>query len=102
MTVTDDAAVSEAIVLWTGYGRTTWPARDEERLVVEFGSELATELVPLVRQREDDFYRSEARLTAVDLETMAAVASAEFRALHPETTVEAVAALAWCYTFDYK
>lgn len=98
----DGVAASRAVVVWTGYGRSSWPARDEERLVSEFPLELATELVPVVRRLEDDFYRSDAHLTAPDLETMASVASAAFRTLHPEISDDAVAALAWCYTYDYK
>lgn len=33
---------------------------------------------------------------------MARLASAEFKAKHAQISDEAVAALAWCYTFDYK
>lgn len=98
----DGDAVSLAVVVWTGYGHSSWPARDEDRLVSEFGPELATDLAPLVRRLEDDFYRSDAHLTAPDLRTMASEASNAFQVLHPEITDEAVAALAWCYTYDYK
>ena len=98
----DGATASHAIVVWTGYDQSSWPARDEDRLVAEFGLELATELVPLVRRLDDDFYASDAHLTASDLSTMAQEASAAFRGLHPEISEEAVAALTWCYTYDYK
>jgi hypothetical protein len=33
---------------------------------------------------------------------MARQASAEFAAKHPDISAEAVKALAWCYTFDYR
>jgi len=33
---------------------------------------------------------------------MAELASAEFARKHPEISAEAIRALAWCYTFDYK
>lgn len=98
----DGASASRAVVIWTGYGHSSWPARDENRLVLEFGPELAADLVPRVRRLEVDFYRSDAYLTAPDLGTMAAEASEAFRALHPEISDDAVAALAWCYTYDYK
>ena len=101
MTVDGDA-VSVAIVVWTGYGQSSWPARDEDRLVSAFGLEHATDLVPLVRRLEDDFFRSDADLTAPDLITMASEASEAFKVLHPDISDEAVAALAWCYTYDYK
>jgi len=98
----DGALASWAVVVWTGHGHSSAPTRDENRLVSEFGPELAANLVPLVRGLEDDFYRSDANLTAPDLGAMAAEASEEFRALHPELSDDAVAALAWCYTYDYK
>jgi hypothetical protein len=33
---------------------------------------------------------------------MGDIASADFRSRHPDLCDEAVEALAWCYTFDYK
>lgn len=58
--------------------------------------------MPRVAALEDSFYLSDARLTAPDLATMAADASAEFRERHPEVSASATQALAWCYTYDYK
>lgn len=98
----DSTTLSSAIVIWTGYGHTSWPSRDEARVESAFGTNVATELVPVVRSLEEDFYRSEAHLTAVDLDSMAAEASRRFKQRHPEVSDEAIAALAWCYTFDYK
>jgi hypothetical protein len=39
---------------------------------------------------------------AKDLVEMGAIASAQFRQKHPEISDEAIRALAWCYTYDYK
>jgi hypothetical protein len=58
--------------------------------------------MPLVRELEDDFYESDARYVAADLPEMGQLASAEFARKHPEVSAEAIRALAWCYTFDYK
>ena len=41
-------------------------------------------------------------LLAPDLETMAAMATAPFEERHPELWAEAVEALAWSYTSDFK
>lgn len=95
------ARVSEAIVVWTGFGSTPMPARDEDRLVGRFGHE-AVDLLPTVLRLEDDFYSSDARHVATDLLEMADLAARDFRTRHPEISDEAVRALAWCYTFDYK
>jgi hypothetical protein len=100
--VDSPAVVSEAIVLWTGWGRAPWPHWDESRLVDHFGRDKARELVPVVRRLAAEFYESDARLFAADLVTMGDEAAARFRSLHPDLTEESVEALAWCYTFDYK
>jgi hypothetical protein len=83
-------------------GVTAWPSRDDARLVERFGEGLAVELLPQLRQLEDDFYLSTARDAAPDLKTMGDAAAADFRRMHPEIGDEAVEALTWCYTFDYK
>jgi hypothetical protein len=102
-TMTPDAAeVSRAVVVWTGWSRAPRPARDEGRLVEEFGEERALELLPLVRRLTDDFYSSDAWLTRRTLTEIGAAAAANFRAKHPEVSDEAVEALTWCYTYDYR
>ena len=98
----DSSLLSNSIVVWTGWGRLSWPSRDEARLVEEFGSELAASLLPEIRKLEDDFYESDARHTAIDLREMGERASGRFRTRHPEPAEEAIRALAWCYTYDYK
>jgi hypothetical protein len=98
----DPADVSRAVVVWTGYGVTAWPQRDETRLVARFGVDAALVLAPAVRRLEDAFYLSEARQLEPDLKRMGDMAAADFRRLHPEVSDEAVEALAWCYTYDFK
>jgi hypothetical protein len=50
----------------------------------------------------NDFYASDARFAVADLTEMGDVAVDHFRKAHPEVSDEAVRALAWCYTYDYK
>jgi hypothetical protein len=102
MTVVDDHILGKAIVAWTGFGETSRPSRDDARVVALFGDELADAVLPKVRSLEDDFYASDARHVAPDLAEMGARASADFARIHPEIPEEAVRALAWCYTYDYK
>lgn len=94
--------LSAAVVVWTGYGETAWPARDGERLARRFGTDHAADLLPLLRRLEQDFSDSDAHLDAPDLLAAAEAAAARFRSLHPEVSSAAVEALAWCYTFDCK
>ncbi|MGO9458309.1 MAG: hypothetical protein ACLP62_14895 [Acidimicrobiales bacterium] len=95
-------AISQAVVVWTGWGHTAWPARDDERLVEKFGEAGGLDLVPKVHALQEQFYESYANLKAHDLVEMGSLASERFRQLHPELANDAVEALAWCYTFDFK
>lgn len=101
MIAPSDPRVSEAVVIWTGFGRRSFPSLDESRVEQRFG-DLATDLISLVRGWYYDFYESNAREVAVDIAEMGLLASDRFRSLHPEASAEAVEALAWCYTYDYK
>ena len=98
----DASLVSEALVVWTGWGSAARPVRDEALLVDRFGSEEAADLFPTIRELEDEFYGSEARFTEPSLKAMGDAAALEFRAAHPELSEDAIQALAWCYTYDYK
>jgi hypothetical protein len=102
MTPEEWRRVGEAIVVWSGWGRSSWPSRNEELLAKHFGLEAAAKLLPIIRELENDFYLSDARYTAVDLAEMARISSQQFMTKHPELPDDAVRALAWCYTFDYK
>ncbi|MGD9796398.1 MAG: hypothetical protein AB7V43_23275 [Acidimicrobiia bacterium] len=97
--------MSRAIVAWTGYdasiefGR---PDRDPARLVKAFGETAAFDLLPIISALEEEFYASTAYNTVAGFREMAEQAANEFRGRHPELSDEAVAALAWCYSFDWK
>src|SRR5262249_15975583 len=92
----------EAVVVWTGWGREMMPNRDDSRVAKHFGADAAARLMPIIKRLEDDFYQSDARLSADDLAQMAKLASDDFRKKHPGISDEIVKALAWCYTFDFK
>lgn len=98
---TADPRVSEAVVIWTGHGSARSPVRSESKVEERFG-ELALDLMPLVRALDDDCYESDARHVAVDEVDMARRVKADFQDLHPEVSEAAAAALAWCYTYDFK
>jgi hypothetical protein len=94
--------VSAAIVAWTGHGDHARPQRDESLVVAQFGAEQAVALMPYVSALEHDFFASTAHQTAAGLIEMTNQAAGEFRQRHPEVSNEAVDALAWCYSFDWK
>ena len=98
----DTSLLSDAIVIWTGWGSSPWPVRDEARIVERFGAETARSLLPRIRELEDEFYSSDARIVVEDLAEMGRVAAKQFREAHPDLSDEAVRALTWSYTFDNK
>ena len=100
--MTDLSRLSEAMVVWTGWGELSFPARDTQRVVARFGLDAALELMPKIRELEDQFYASNARFTVEGLKEMGDEAARQFRSRHPGLiSEEAVEALAWCYTYDY-
>lgn len=94
--------LTDALLVWTGKGDFAWPHRSDERLVERFGAEVAVDLIPAVRQLEQDFYESDAAHTEPNLVAVGDAAAARFRERHPEIGEPGVEALAWCYTFDWK
>ncbi len=98
----DAETLSRAVVVWTGWGETASPVTDDSRLAAEFGASRAADLGPQVRQLADEFYESDARHSAADVAAMGDRAAAEFCRRHPEISDEAVKALAWSYTYDFR
>jgi hypothetical protein len=94
--------VSEAMVVWTGFGETNRPHRSEERVRARFGPDATLELMPLLRQLAEDFYAGGAQYIDLNLQEMGDRASAQFRQAHPEMSEKAVSALEWCFTFNFK
>lgn len=94
--------LSEAVQVWTGWGQHIAPRRDDFALVDHFGSEVAEELLPLVKTLEDEYYSSDARLTAANILEMKEMSMKDFKRRNPWAPNEVAEAFAWCYTFDYK
>jgi hypothetical protein len=92
----------DAVRLWAGRGLSPMPSRDEGRVVQHFSKVDAAGLLATIKRLEDDFYASDAHLTAANLQEMESLASEAFRLKHPSADDEIVKTLAWCYTFDYK
>jgi hypothetical protein len=102
MSPDDWSRLGEAIVLWSGWGRASFPLHKEQPVVDRFGEQQAAELMPQLRFMVDEFYASDARCVAADLKEMAALSMEQFVKRYPSLPADAVRALAWCYTFDNK
>ena len=100
--MSQNQTLSDALLVWTGWGYVPWPDDGEKRLEKKFGLTAARALLPKLQELKNEFYSSNAWQVASDLPEMQTMSAAEFRPRHPEISEDAVRALAWCYTFDYK
>lgn len=96
------ALLTEAVVLWTGWGTDPMPKRDDLSLTKRFGSEIAAKLLADLKTLEKQFYKSDAWKVAKDLNEMSRMAIDDFKKHTPEIPEAVSQAFAWCYTFDYK
>lgn len=95
------ALVSEAILVYTGWHeRGGWPKRDPERLRERFGGD-APVLYEAVRRLEDEYYSVKPG-DSDDLASAVRRATTEFRRRHADVTDEAIKALEWCYSVDWR
>lgn len=92
----------QAVRVWTGWGQTIMPSRDDARLANHFGNAVAAKLLPLIKSLENDFYSSHARFVAANLQEAEKLASEQFKRKYPGVSDEIVKVFAWCYTFDFK
>jgi len=90
-----------AIVLFTGKGEFNFPHQSAERVRDRFPGREGVELAARVEALETEFYMVKPRTdeTLVDAANRAAQT---FAGHHPELSSEAVAALRWCFAFDWK
>jgi hypothetical protein len=102
VTAINSPELVQAVRIWTGWGQRASPSRDDDRVRAQLGNALASKLLPVIKSLESDFYSSDAKLTAADLQEMEKLASSDFRQKHPGVADEIVKAFAWCYTFDFK
>ncbi len=98
----DMAALTEAVRVWTGWGHSTFPRRDNVAVANALGSVAAAKLLPVLEALAEEFYSTNARLVAADVHEMSEVALAQFKAKYPDLPAQIAEAFAWCYTFDFK
>lgn len=93
--------LATAIVIWTGWKRASFPTRRDSDVLHAFGPD-ARELLQLIRQVNEVFNTSDAWRCATSLSEVGELAAREGQSKLPKLPREALAALAWCYGFDYK
>lgn len=96
------AGVSEAIVAYLGWGRSPFPLADKEAILSSTpcgeGEAVADEVAALVV----DFMSHEPDWGNASLVEAADNAKEEFRIAHPEVSQEALDALVWKFTYEWR
>jgi hypothetical protein len=94
-------ALDAAIVVFTGKGEFNFPHQSAERVRDRFPGPEGVELAQRVEALEAEFYTVKPG-TEENLVDAANRAAQTFAGHHPELSSEAVAALRWCFAFDWK
>jgi hypothetical protein len=98
----DSPLLVEAMVAWLGVGRNSWPEEHDAVVLEKYGAQVASTLLPALKALKQEFFASKAYLVAPNLLEMASMAEDDFRRAHPGIPEEIVAALSWCYSFNYR
>jgi hypothetical protein len=94
--------VSRAVLLFLGFSTASSPHADRDALLREFGVEHAAELERGVASVLDDLFRIQIDWSAHSLASAGEFATKQIRAGHPELSEEALRALDWKFTFDWR
>ena len=92
----------DAVRIWSSWGESSWPNRDDSRLRSRVEITKAERLLPIIKKLESDFYLSDAHLKASSLAEMGELAKAQFQRLNPDVPEEILEVFVWCYTFDWR
>ena len=94
--------LSNATVLFLGYGRASWPQRDEATLARELGAEKAAALREQIDALCDEMQRIDVDWSTCSLAEAGDDARAAMRLRHPELSDDALDALRWQFTYFWK
>lgn len=93
-----DRKLSAALTTYVWPGTKNYPTASPEAVVDRFGTDTATNLVPVIKKLEEEIWQSE-WLNGESISDAAARVSASFSSAHPELSTGAVAALVNLWAF---
>ena len=94
--------LSNAIILFLGFGSASSPRRDQARLVQEFGTTQGTAIGSQVVALVDELGRFQVDWSRHSLNSAGDLVRTEMHARHPGLSDAALRALAWKFTFDWR
>ena len=94
--------LSQAVVLYLGFGKSNVPLRDETSVVQKWGIPAGTDLVERVRVVADHANQLKIDWSMTDLPGAERVVHEAMSRRYPELSNEALDAIAWKFTFDWR
>lgn len=94
--------ISEAIVIYTGFGKSSFPRARGNDLVVRFGAEAGAELKQQILSLLEELAQPVDLPEKRSRRSVTEQAMASFRPRHPQLSEEAFKALAWTFSFGMR
>jgi hypothetical protein len=94
--------VSQAVVLFLGFGVASSPRHDDGRLVQQFGAARGAVLEAEVRSLLREVDKINVDWSAHSLASAGKMARQHMHVMHPDLSEAALNALEWMFTFDWK
>lgn len=94
--------INEAIVIYTGYGKSSFPRARGNDLIARFGAEEGGALKDRVLQLFEELQQPAALPEKRSRKSVTEQTMELFRPRHPELSDEAVKALAWTFSFGMR
>jgi hypothetical protein len=94
--------LSAAVVAFLGFGSSSSPQNDHSAIILQFGPQRAVFLDPQVVSLIAEIGAIPVDWSKYDLQMAGEMAKSKMRDLHPELTAEALSALEWKFTFDWR
>ena len=96
------SALSQAVVLYLGWGSAPSPRQDQSQLVRQFGVLRGAELEREVKSLLEQVNQIDVDWTIYPLESAGELVRSYLQSSHPDLTDAAVDALVWKFTFDWR
>jgi hypothetical protein len=97
-----DSQLSRGVVFYLGYGERSAPLPDPQRVVAEFGPQRGEELVTTIQALVAEVMAAPVDWASETLSSATDDAHDRMHRAHPELADDAVQALAWIFSWDWR
>ncbi|MBL0319044.1 MAG: hypothetical protein IPP74_07125 [Alphaproteobacteria bacterium] len=94
--------LSRALIIFIGYGISSSPTRNSIKIIEEFGPAEGERLLYSIKIVFEEVGRINVDWSKNTLESAGKIARAHVQEIHPDLSEEALQAIEWKFTFDWK